>query len=85
MTLLVMVAVQIAGMVSMRIAGDFIFFGAMRQTVGFQQPLIATPAAEVLGGIAGGVFSRVMLSVGITPARMVAAGTGMWADQFLRR
>ncbi|MGH6744407.1 chloride channel protein [Novosphingobium sp.] len=69
MTLLVMAAVLIAGMVSLGLAGDYIYFGAMRQTLGFQQALIATPVAGILGGIAGGVFSRLMLGAGTTTMR----------------
>jgi H+/Cl- antiporter ClcA len=69
MTLLVMAAVLIAGMVSLGIAGDYIYFGAMRQTLGFQQALVATPVAGILGGIAGGAFSRLMLSAGTTSIR----------------
>lgn len=62
MTLLVMAAVLIAGMVSLGIAGDYIYFGAMRQTLGFTQALIATPVAGIIGGLAGGLFSRLMLA-----------------------
>lgn len=64
MTLLVMAAVLIAGMVSLGIAGDYIYFGAMRQTLGFTQALIATPVAGIMGGLAGGLFSRLMLAAG---------------------
>ncbi|WP_429274844.1 chloride channel protein [Novosphingobium gossypii] len=66
MTLLVMAAVLIAGMVSLGIAGDYIYFGAMRQTLGFTQALVAAPVAGIVGGIAGGVFSRLMLEAGRT-------------------
>jgi H+/Cl- antiporter ClcA len=72
MTLLVMAAVLIAGMVSLGISGDYIYFGAMRQTLGFQQALIAAPLAGLVGGIAGGAFSRLMLAAGTTPMRPMA-------------
>ena len=64
MTLLVMTAVLIAGMVSLGIAGDYVYFGVMRQTLSVRDALIATPVAGVAGGIAGGLFSRLMLSFG---------------------
>ncbi len=66
MTLLVMAAVLIAGMVSLGLAGDYIYFGAMRQTLGVTEALIVAPVAGVFGGVAGGLFSRLMLSAGTT-------------------
>nr|WP_082545616.1 MULTISPECIES: chloride channel protein [unclassified Sphingomonas] len=66
MTLLVMAAVLIAGMVSLGLAGDYIYFGVMRQTLGVQQALIAAPVAGLLGGMAGGLFSRMMLGLATT-------------------
>lgn len=64
MTLLVMAAVLIAGMVSLGLAGDYVYFGAMRQTLAVSQALVAAPVAGILGGIAGALFSRGMLAVG---------------------
>ncbi|MGY4398450.1 H+/Cl- antiporter ClcA [Sphingomonas sp. UYAg733] len=72
MTLLVMAAVLIAGMVSLGLAGDYIYFGAMRQTLGVQQALVAAPVAGMLGGAAGGLFSRAMLGFGSTAYAPVA-------------
>jgi H+/Cl- antiporter ClcA len=68
MTLLVMAAVLIAGMVSLGISGDYVYFGVMRQTLGFREALFAAPVAGVVGGIAGGLFSRMMLGAGTTIA-----------------
>jgi len=67
MTLLVMAAVLIAGMVSLGLAGDYIYFGEMRQTLGATQAIVAAPVAGIIGGVAGGLFSRLMLSAGSTP------------------
>lgn len=72
MTLLVMAAVLIAGMVSLGLAGDYIYFGAMRQTLGFSQAIVAAPVAGVVGGLAGGLFSRLMLASGSTPFAPIA-------------
>jgi len=60
---LVMVAVMIAGIVSLGIAGDYVYFGTMRQTLTLAAVLIVTPVAGVVGGLAGGVFSRIVLAV----------------------
>lgn len=65
-TLLVMATVLIAGMVSLGLAGDYVYFGEMRQTLNVTQALVATPVAGVLGGLAGGCFSHLMLSAGST-------------------
>ncbi|RQW43683.1 chloride channel protein [Novosphingobium sp. LASN5T] len=65
-TLLVMATVLIAGMVSLGLAGDYVYFGEMRQTLNVTQALVATPVAGVLGGLAGGCFSHLMLSAGTT-------------------
>lgn len=64
MTLLVMAAVLIAGMVSLGISGDYVYFGVMQQTLGFRQALFAAPVAGIVGGVAGGLFSRMMLGAG---------------------
>jgi H+/Cl- antiporter ClcA len=63
MTLLVMTAVLIAGMVSLGFAGDYVYFGVVGQTLSLSATLVLAPVAGVLGGIAGGLFSRAMLAV----------------------
>ena len=72
MTLLVMTAVLIAGMVSLGLAGDYVYFGEMRQTLRVEQALFVIPAAGVVGGLAGGLFSRLMLAAGSTTMRPMA-------------
>lgn len=66
MTLLVMAAVLIAGMVSLGLAGDYVYFGVMHQTLSVQQAILAAPVAGIFGGLAGGLFSRAMLAAGRT-------------------
>ncbi|QUT08027.1 chloride channel protein [Sphingobium phenoxybenzoativorans] len=66
MSLLVMAAVLIAGMVSLGLAGDYVYFGVMRQTLRVREAMIAAPVAGFLGGLAGGIFSRLMLTAGAT-------------------
>ncbi|WP_340317369.1 chloride channel protein [Rhizorhabdus argentea] len=66
---LVMAAVMIAGLVSLGIAGDYIYFGAMRQTLAVRSVLMITPIAGILGGLAGGLFSRLVLGFNAASAR----------------
>jgi H+/Cl- antiporter ClcA len=61
MTLLVMTAVLISGMVSLGLAGDYVYFGAMTDTLPLGQALLVVPVAGVIGGLTGGAFSRLML------------------------
>lgn len=72
MTLLVMAAVLIAGMVSLGLAGDYVYFGAMQQTLSVREALVAAPIAGVLGGLLGSFFSRAVLAVGNTSWRPLA-------------
>lgn len=58
---LVMGAVMIAGLVSLGIAGDYVYFGAMRETLSFGQVPLLALSAGVLGGLFGGLFSRAVL------------------------
>ena len=59
---LVMAAVMIAGLVSLGIAGDYVYFGVMRQTLSVSAMIVICPVAGVVGGVAGGLFSRTVLS-----------------------
>ena len=65
-TLLVMTAVLIAGMVSLGVSGDYVYFGIMRQTLSARETLLAAPVAGVLGGLMGAFFSRVVIATGRT-------------------
>ena len=66
MTLLVMTAVLISGMVSLGIAGDYVYFGAMTTTLSLRQALLVVPVAGVIGGLAGGLFSKAMLAFSLS-------------------
>jgi H+/Cl- antiporter ClcA len=59
---LVMAAVMIAGLVSLGVAGDYIYFGAMRQTLDLRGVLLVAPVAGIAGGLTGGLFSRALLA-----------------------
>jgi len=60
---LVMAAVVISGLVSLGIAGDYVYFGAMHDTLAVSSVVIVTPVAGVLGGLAGGLFARLLLAM----------------------
>lgn len=72
MTLLVMAAVLIAGMVSLGLSGDYVYFGIMRQTLSVRETMLAAPVAGVLGGLMGALFSRAVLATGRTRWRPIA-------------
>ena len=64
MTLLVMTAVLISGMVSLGLNGDYTYFGIISDTLPLRQVIVVTPIAGIIGGLAGGLFSRLMLDFG---------------------
>jgi H+/Cl- antiporter ClcA len=66
MTLLVMTAVLIAGMTSLGLSGDYVYFGVMRQTLSVHQTIMAAPIAGILGGLLGALFSRAIIATGRT-------------------
>lgn len=61
LTLLVMATVVISGLVSLGIAGDYLYFGSLQDTIALGPGLIAVPVIAIIGGAAGSVFSRVVL------------------------
>ena len=67
--LLVMTTIVIAGIVSLGLAGDYVYFGAVRQTMGIGTVLRVAPVAGVLGGLTGGLFARAMLGLGAAKRR----------------
>lgn len=69
MTLLVMVAVLVSGMVSLGIAGDYTYFGVVAVGLPFRQALAIAPVAGLLGGLAGGLFSKALLGGTLSQAR----------------
>ena len=61
--LLVMTAILLAGIVSLGIAGDYVYFGTMPQTLSLGRALVIAPVAGVLGGLSGGLFARFVLAI----------------------
>ncbi|MEO5586843.1 MAG: chloride channel protein [Novosphingobium sp.] len=74
---LVMAAVMVAGLVSLGIAGDYIYFGAMRETLNLRGVILVAPVAGIIGGLAGGLFSRALLGF--------SAGTRPWIKALKQR
>lgn len=66
LALLVMAAVVIAGLVSFGIVGNYDYFGALHDSLALGPGLIAVPVIGIVGGVAGALFSRIVLA--ITPA-----------------
>jgi H+/Cl- antiporter ClcA len=61
--LLVMTAILIAGMVSLGLAGDYVYFGTMPATLSLSRALVVAPVAGILGGLSGGLFARLVLAI----------------------
>ncbi len=59
--LLVMAAVMISGLTMIGIAGDYVYFGVLHSSISISQTIILAPAVGVVGGITGGLFSRLIL------------------------
>lgn len=71
-TLLVLSAIVIAGMVAQSVEGDYVYFGVIGATIPLATALVVVPVAGVVGGLAGGLFSRLVLAI--------ATGGGMVAQ-----
>jgi H+/Cl- antiporter ClcA len=61
----VMAAVMISGVVSLGLAGDYVYFGAMNRTLPVRDMLVVALLAGVGGGLAGGLFSRVLIATSL--------------------
>ena len=72
-----MAAVMMAGLTSKGLAGDYIYFGHVQASLPLTTVLIAAPLAGVVGGIAGGLFSRMFLAL--------RGPGGRWTDMLRSR
>jgi H+/Cl- antiporter ClcA len=70
-TLLVLAAIVIAGMVAQSVQGDYIYFGAIGAHMPLLSAVLVVPIAGIAGGMAGGVFSKTVLAV--------ALGSNRWS------
>jgi H+/Cl- antiporter ClcA len=62
-TLLVLSAIVIAGMVAQSVDGDYVYFGVIGAHMSIGSALLVVPVAGVLGGMAGGGFARLVLAL----------------------
>ena len=69
--LLIMTTILIAGIVSLGLAGDYVYFGAVGQTLTAGAVLRIAPVAGILGGLTGGLFARAMLNIGAARDRWI--------------
>ena len=67
-TLLVLAAIVMAGMVAQSLQGDYVYFGVIGAHMPILSALIVVPVMGVAGGMSGGLFARLMLAM--------AAGSG---------
>lgn len=58
--LLVMAAVMISGLTMIGIAGDYVYFGALKGALDLRQTLYLAPSVGIVGGVLGGLFSKVV-------------------------
>ena len=61
--MLVMTTILISGIVSLGIAGDYVYFGTMSQTLAFGRVLLIAPVSGFIGGLCGGLFARLVLAI----------------------
>lgn len=60
---MVMLVVMIAGLVSLGVAGDYVYFGAMDGGMPTRTMFVVSPVAGILGGIFGGLFARSLIAL----------------------
>ena len=73
MTLLVITAVIISGMVTLGLAGNYVYFGIVGAHMSFGSAVVVSLAAGILGGLSGGLFSRLMLAAARSHNALTAA------------
>jgi H+/Cl- antiporter ClcA len=69
-TLLVLAAIVIAGMVAQSVQGDYIYFGGIGAHMPLLSALLVAPVAGIVGGMSGGLFSRVLLGMALGRNRL---------------
>jgi H+/Cl- antiporter ClcA len=71
---LVLASVIAAGLTSMAIVGDYTYFGTTSATMPFGREWMVVPICAVIGGLAGGLFSRILILF----TRGLPGRTGGW-------
>ena len=75
-TLLVIAAIVIAGMVAQSVQGDYVYFGVIGAHLALGPALLAVPVAGIAGGLSGGLFARLMLALATGRGRLT-----IWSKQ----
>lgn len=70
---LVMVTVMVSGLISLGVAGDYVYFGAMSQHLPLRAMLIAAPLAGVFGGLCGGLFAKALIAMSWSRNKLLVA------------
>lgn len=60
---LAMGAVMISGLTSQGLAGDYVYFGRVGEGLPIASVILAAPLAGIAGGVLGGLFSRIFLTM----------------------
>lgn len=68
----VMAAVMISGLVSLGLSGDYVYFGVMSEKMPVRDMLLIAPLAGVIGGVAGGLFSRGLIAMSSSVSPLLA-------------
>lgn len=82
LAVLTMAAVMISGLVSLGLAGDYLYFGAMHERLSLAQTFVICPVAGVGGGVLGGLFSLTLLRFGastLAPLTQIRRRPILWA------
>ncbi|MGV8929123.1 MAG: chloride channel protein [Brevundimonas sp.] len=78
LTLLVMATVVIAGLIPLSLAGDYVYFGVVDESMSALHALPAALLVGLIGGAAGGLFSRVSLAL-LKPTSFIGRRPLVWA------
>lgn len=70
---LVMMTVMVSGLISLGVAGDYVYFGAVAQQLPIRTMLIAAPLAGILGGVLGGAFARALIAMAWSRSSAIGA------------
>ncbi|HSQ70690.1 MAG TPA: chloride channel protein [Steroidobacteraceae bacterium] len=63
----ILTAVIIAGVTSIALVGDYTYFGVTSAALREPRAWLAVPVCGVIGGLAGGLFARVVVAWALTP------------------
>lgn len=71
LAVLVMAVVMIAGVVSIGLSGDYVYFGTMAQRLPLRDLFVLAPLAGLVGGVFGGLFSRALIGMAFSQSQVL--------------